>query len=100
LPNYESSRREEPVCLQDQRSGPILGNALDLGCKDILAPFPDIARHVIDAELVWRFPPNRLRVIAMLSIIPRYRIDVVAATEAETVGPVWTAAGGVLPLGL
>ena len=99
-PIVKAATAKNPFVSRTAKAAAILRNALDLGCKDILAPFPDVARHVIYAELIWRLPPNWLRVITVLPIVPRHRVDVVTPAEAEAVVPVPTTPSGVLPLSL
>ena len=44
----------------------ILGDAVDVARKHILAPFPHVARQVIDAELIRRLLCHRLGVITFV----------------------------------
>src|SRR4051812_37775139 len=77
----------------------VFWNHIDVVRKRVLAPFPDVARHVVNPELVRCFLCDGLRVIAVSTIVPRDRVDVVAATVPVPVLPVWSAAGGVFPFG-
>lgn len=78
----------------------ISANVLNTWCKRVLAPFPDIARHVEQAELVRLFLCDIVRVIAPLPVIPSYEVNVVAAAVSKAVLPVRTTACGIFPLGL
>jgi hypothetical protein len=75
---------------------PIRWNHVDVSRKGVLAPFPDVARHIVETELVRRLPRNLFGAIASLAVVPRHEVDVVAATEAKHVRPVGTSACGVL----
>src|SRR4051794_23299065 len=68
--------------------------------NQIVTPFPYVARHIVNTELVWRFLTDGLSVIALSAVVPGYRIDVVAAAEREAVLPVLAAAGSILPFSL
>lgn len=74
-------------------------NLRNVWCEGILTPLPNVAGHVVQAELIRRLLRDRMRV-AIPAAIPSDGVDVVAAAEAKSVAPVGAASGGILPLGL
>lgn len=65
-PIVETPTAKNPFISRTNEGRTVQWNAPDVACKDILAPFPNVARHVIDAELILRLLPHWLRVIAVL----------------------------------
>ena len=102
-------------------------NPIDVVGADVLTPFPDVARHVIEAKLIWLLqadvvgvrgpfqdrpplqapgepPPDRAAHEIASNVpartVPRNSIRVVAAAEGVVDRPVRPAARRVFPLGL
>lgn len=63
----------------------------------VLAPFPDIAAHVVDAKFIGLLCAYGMCLAAAISIIPCYRPDIVAATVFIPSAPV-ASTGSILPL--
>ena len=76
----------------------VRGQVFNLTVMCILAPFPHIAAHIEETELVRSFHRDVWRVIAVLPIIPSDAIDVVAAAITEPVAPMGPAPGCIFPL--
>src|SRR5262249_56482453 len=75
-------------------------NCTDICRIGVLAPFPDVSRHIVEAKLVWGLLGHLMGVVTASSVVPRHAVDVVAAAEADPVPPMGAAARRVLPLGL
>src|SRR5215471_18083540 len=75
-------------------------NTVYVAGKHVLAPFPHVARHIINAQLIRCLSRNGLRMVAVLPTVPCHGVDIVTPAESEGVWPVRSTASGVLPLGL
>ena len=99
-PSCGSSRREARAPARRRGRAAVLRDGAHVFDVRVLAPLPDVAGHVEEAELVRGLPGDVLGVVAALAVVPRDEVDVVAAAEPVPVAPVRAAARGVLPLGL
>ena len=77
---------------------PVCRQILDLRGVRVLAPLPNVAGHIVKAELIGSFKPNVVRVIAPFPVVPGDQIDIVAAAVAKAVAPLRPAASSVFPL--
>src|SRR5262245_4489882 len=78
---------------------PVAWNIRDVGREGVLAPFPDVSGHVVEAKLIGGFLRHGLSVVAMPAVVPRDGLDVVAAAEAEAAGPMRAPTSGIFPFG-
>ena len=62
----------------------------------VLAPFLDVARHVVDAEFVGLFGLHGMRLASAVAVVPCHVIDVAAAAELRVTALV-AAAGSEFP---
>ena len=117
------SRRSRPLPRRSRRCR-VRSLTSDVVRARVLAPFKDVAAHVVDPELVRRFrrdvvrprrapvplaaqdPPSvarpqqscaEARALRPSWSVPRDRVGIVAAAEGVLIGPVRAAARGVLP---
>src|ERR1051325_7710145 len=71
-------------------------NPMSLGPKTL----PDVTRQIVNAELIGCLERHWLRMIAMLAVVPRHGINMLATAEREVVSPMRPRTSGVLQLGL
>src|SRR5215468_10929496 len=94
----EAAAAHNPIISGAGERSSILRNLFDIPSKHILAPLPDIPRHVMYAELIWSLSANRLGVVAVSPVVPCDGIEVVTAAEPEAISPVRPAASRIFPL--
>src|SRR5262245_38904999 len=99
-PVVEAPAPENPLGPGTFERGAVPGNPRAVRREHGLAPLPDVARHVVNAQLIWGLPRDGLGVIAMLTVVPGDGIDIVTTAEAVAVPPMGAALCGVFPLGL
>src|ERR1051326_4195344 len=68
-PVVEASATEHLLLAGAPVGRAVPGNHIDIAYKRVLAPFPDVARHVEDPELVRCFLCDGLRVITVSTIV-------------------------------
>src|SRR5262245_3005327 len=91
-PIVEASAAKDSFRTFAEIGTPIRRDSRDVLREGVLTPLPDVARHVVDAQLVRGLLRNLMGVIAPSPVVPSHKVDVVAAAEAEPVSPMGTAA--------
>ena len=64
----------------------------------ILAPFPHVARHIVEAQFIGMLGLHGMGLVTAVAVIPRHVVNV-AATAVLGVAALVASAGGELPLG-
>src|SRR4051812_40301641 len=95
-PVVKAAPAEDAVGAGISIAAPVPRNLRDVRRVGVLTPLPDVAGHVVQAELIRGLLRDRMRV-AVSPAVPGYGVDVVAAAEPISVAPVATAPGRVLP---
>ena len=67
--------------------------------KEVLAPLPDIALHVVEFKLIWLFPSNRMGRAIAVAFVPAYPLQIFFAVAGVKPRGCPRAAG-VFPFGL
>src|SRR5689334_10812005 len=95
-PIMKTAATEHAVGTRTCECRAIRGELSDVPRESVLAPLPYVARHVVKAELIRSLQRHRLRVIAVLAVVPRDGVDILTTTESKAVTPERASTSGVL----
>src|SRR5687768_17012001 len=90
-PIVKASAAKDAVRAFADRGTAVGGDGADILRIGVLAPLPDVARHVVEAELVRGLCGHHLGVLTAPPVVPSHAVDVVTAAEAKSVTPVRAA---------
>ena len=64
----------------------------------VRTPFPDIAAHVINSQLIWLLLPHRVRLASAIILEPSHLIECTRPAVLKTFRCLFASTAGILPL--